>query len=94
MAADQVKQQIERTFKCLEEYLQRVGRNVQVLGKRRNRFAVNNGERHLGLGRRLFLVLWRLWRILGGQDSQFGLHTDSNLVRRILSHNLRVKRTD
>jgi len=40
LLADQVQQQVQRAFECIEEYFQRIGRDVQVVGQLEQRFAV------------------------------------------------------
>ena len=52
LPADQVQQQVERTFERFEEHLQRLRRDVQIARQLRDRLAVDDGERHLRLLRR------------------------------------------
>ena len=46
LPADQVQQQIERSFEGLKEQLQRVGRDVQILRQLEQRLAIQAGHGH------------------------------------------------
>ena len=61
LAADQVQQQVERAFERLEEHLQRIRRDVQVVRHLRDRLALDDGKRHLGLLVRLGHVRLGRW---------------------------------
>ena len=52
LAADQIQQQVERPLEGIEEHLQRIRRDVQVLGQVELRLSLHDGERHLFLLRR------------------------------------------
>ena len=52
LAPDHVEEQVERTLECLEEHLERLGRDVEVPRHLRDRLAIHDGERHLALLRR------------------------------------------
>src|SRR5690606_31824662 len=45
----QIKEQVQRPLECLQEYLQRIRRNVEVLGELGHRLAVDDGKRHFRL---------------------------------------------
>ncbi len=45
LLADQVQQQVERSFERLEEDLERIGRDVQVVGQAKQRLAVQARQR-------------------------------------------------
>src|SRR5690606_17715176 len=70
LAPDQVQQQVEWALERLEDHLQRIRRDVQVLGDLQHRLAVHHRQRH-------FLLLGMGWRrrggVLGGlAHSRFG----------------------
>ena len=47
LLADQVQQQIQRAFEGLQEYFERIRRDVQILGHREQRLAIQTGQRDL-----------------------------------------------
>ena len=51
LTADEIEEEVEGAFECLEEYLQRVGRNVEIARQLGDRRAVHECKRHLLLGR-------------------------------------------
>ena len=53
LASDQVKQQVERAFECIEDYFQRIRRDVQILRHRQHRLATYERQRHFLLLRYL-----------------------------------------
>ena len=52
LPADQVQQQVERTFERVENHLQRIGRDVQILRDLQHRLPTHQRQRHLLLLRR------------------------------------------
>jgi hypothetical protein len=53
LPADQVQQQVQRTLESLEDHLQRIRRDVQVLGDLQHRLPVHDGQGHFLLARRI-----------------------------------------
>jgi hypothetical protein len=51
LSADQVQQQIERTFECFEDDLERIRWDVQVLRNLQHRRPAHHRQRHLALQR-------------------------------------------
>ena len=51
LAADQVQQQVQRTFERIEDDLERIRRDVQILRDLQHRLAAHHRQRH-------FLLLW------------------------------------
>ena len=49
LPADQVQQQVERTFERLEEHLERLRRDVEILRHLGDGLAIDDGERHFHL---------------------------------------------
>ena len=45
LLADQVQQQVQRAFKCLEKDFQRIGRDVQIVGHAKQRLAIQPRKR-------------------------------------------------
>jgi hypothetical protein len=64
LPADQVKQQVERSFEGLEDDLERVRRDVQVLRHLQHRLALVDGQRHFLLLRLRLRVEYRFGRAL------------------------------
>lgn len=68
LAADQIQQQVQRTFEGIQDDFQRVRRNIQILRDLQHRLPMHHRQRH-------FLLLWRRargWRIRVVRE--FGIH--------------------
>src|SRR5690606_1272639 len=64
LAADQIQQKVERAFKSLEEYFQRIGRDVKVFGQFGQRRAVDYSHRLDSHSFRINLLRTALLRFL------------------------------
>jgi hypothetical protein len=65
LAADQVKQQVERPFERFEDDLERVRRDVEILRHLQDRLSHHHRQRH-------FLLLRLVRHMLGGRGSGVG----------------------